>query len=425
MGRNSFNFTQSRLSDLRAVAPGKRDYYYDAKLEGLVLRKSDTGAMSFWAYKWRDGKNIRINLGRYEPDAMQIPTFDDDPLQVLGNNPGLSIEHARQLAAAVIIQITAGKDPLAAKRGTQGITLGDLFKEYLHGYAIEHCKTWKVIEECFYRYLDDWKTRPVSSIKRSEVQQLVNKLGKENGRTTANRTLELLRAVINKGKQWEFVKCDNPATGISKFKLKHRERFVYAEELPRLVEAIEAEENQEIKDYVLISLYTGARKMNVLTMRWADVDLENAVWRIPDTKNNTAQTILLTAPELEVLQRRFDNRKTFEYVFPGTGTKSPHLADPKKGWHRILKRAGIKDLHLHDLRRTLGSYMAMTGASLSVIGNALNHKDVSTTRKVYAHSAHEAERTAREVAHKKMFEKPDKTQNKVVDIEQGRKNIEF
>lgn len=70
--------------------------------------------------------------------------------------------------------------------------------------------------------------------------------------------------------------------------------------------------------------------------------------------------------------------------------KSPHLYDPKKGWKRILKRAQIANLHLHDLR-TLGSYMAMTGASLSVIGNALNHKDVSTTRKVYAHSAHEAE----------------------------------
>ncbi|MBX3151494.1 site-specific integrase [Candidatus Obscuribacterales bacterium] len=424
MGRNSFNFTQSRLSDLRAVAPGKRDYYYDAKLDGLVLRKSDTGAMSFWAYKWRDGKNIRINLGRYEPDAMQIPAFDDDPLQVLGNNPGLSIEHARQLAAAVIMQITAGKDPLAAKRGTEGITLGDLFKEYLHGYAIEHCKTWKVIEECFYRYLDHWKTRPVSSIKRSEVQLLVNKLGKENGRATANRTVELLRAVINKGKQWELVDCENPATGITKFKLKHRDRFVFAEELPRLIEAINAEENQEVKDYVLISLYTGARKTNVLTMRWADVDLDNAVWRIPDTKNDTAQTILLTGPELEILKARFENRTSFEYVFHSKNTKSPHLTDPKKGWKRILKRARIDNLHLHDLRRTLGSYMAMTGASLSVIGNALNHKDVSTTRKVYAQSAHEAERTAREVAHKKMFEKKEKKETNLAEFDQSRANSE-
>ena len=61
----------------------------------------------------------------------------------------------------------------------------------------------------------------------------------------------------------------------------------------------------------------------------------------------------------------------------GTGTKAGTSLDPKKGWHRILKAAKIKDLHLHDLRRTLGSYMAMTGASLSVIGNALKHKDVS------------------------------------------------
>ena len=70
--------------------------------------------------------------------------------------------------------------------------------------------------------------------------------------------------------------------------------------------------------------------------------------------------------------------------------------------------------------------MAMTGASLSVIDNALNHKDVSTTRKVYAHSAHEAERTAREVAHKKMFEKPEEKESKVVEMQQPRKkSVEF
>lgn len=426
MNRNKINFTKSELSRLAKSEPGRRRCYYDTNTPGLELRVTDSGTKSFSVYKWINGKNHRIVLGRFNPDAIQTPDFQKDPLSVLANNPGLSIEQARVLAVAVMMELALGNNPLAARKKKDGITLGDLFKEYLHGYAIEHCKTWKVIEECFYRYLDHWKTRPVSSIKRSEVQMLVNKLGKENGRATANRTVELLRAVINKGKQWELVNCDNPATGITKFKLKHRERFVYAEELPRLIAAIHAEENQEIKDYVLISLYTGARKMNVLTMRWADVDLDNGVWRIPDTKNDTAQTILLTGPELEILKNRFANRKSFEYVFPGR--KSPHLYDPKKGWKRILKRAQIENLHLHDLRRTLGSYMAMTGASLSVIGNALNHKDVSTTRKVYAHSAHEAERTAREVAHKKMFEKPEGKDSNVVDLDSQRKNsrsVEF
>ncbi len=423
MNRNKINFTKSELSRLAKSEPGRRRCYYDTNTPGLELRVTDSGTKSFSVYKWINGKNHRIVLGRFNPDAIQTPEFQKDPLSVLGNNPGLSIEQARVLAVAVMMELALGNNPLAARKKKDGITLGDLFKEYLHGYAIDHCKTWKVIEECFYRYLDHWKTRPVSSIKRSEVQMLVNKLGKENGRATANRTVELLRAVINKGKQWELINCDSPATGITKFKLKHRERFVYAEELPRLVAAIHAEENQEIKDYVLISLYTGARKMNVLTMRWADVDLDNGVWRIPDTKNDTAQTILLTGPELEILKTRFANRKSFEYVFPGR--KRPHLYDPKKGWHRILKRAKIENLHLHDLRRTLGSYMAMTGASLSVIGNALNHKDVSTTRKVYAHSAHEAERTAREVAHKKMFEKKEEKESKVVELHQSRKSVEF
>ena len=425
MRKNTINFTKNELAKLAPAEPGRRHCYYDSNMSGLELRVRDAGTKSLSVYKWVNGKNHRIVLGRYNSDAIQSPEFDKDPLSVLANNPGLSIEQARQLAAAVIMELTLGTNPLAARRTTSGITLGELFKEYLHGHAIDHCKTWKVIEECFYRYLDDWRTRPVQSIKRSEVQMLANKLSRENGRATANRTVELLRAIINKGKLWSLVEGDNPATGITKFKLKPRQRFVYSEELPRLIQAIDAEENQDVKDYVKISLYTGARKMNVLTMRWADVDLANAVWTIPDTKNDTPHTILLTGPELELLQRRFDNRRSFEYVFPGTGTKSRHLADPKKGWHRILKRAGIKDLHLHDLRRTLGSYMAMTGASLSVIGNALNHKDVTTTRRVYAHSAHEAERTAREVAHKRMFEKPTKIQAKVVGLDEARKTLEF
>ena len=71
-----------------------------------------------------------------------------------------------------------------------------------------------------------------------------------------------------------------------------------------------------------------------------------------------------------------------EFVFPGTG-KNGHLAEPRKGWERILKRAGIADLRIHDLRRTLGSWQAKTGASLAIIGKSLNHKHQNTTA-IYA-----------------------------------------
>ena len=57
--------------------------------------------------------------------------------------------------------------------------------------------------------------------------------------------------------------------------------------------------------------------------------------------------------------------------------------EPKKGWKRILERAGIDNLRIHDLRRTLGSWQAKTGASLAIIGKSLNHKNQNTTA-IYA-----------------------------------------
>jgi integrase len=417
MAKNKQQLSKQYIESLKPSPNMERVNYYDTKVNGLELSVTPTGIKTFSVLKWINGKTQRVGLGRYDGAAVQSPEFDRDPLCVLGNNPRLTIEQARILALATISELSSGRTPRELHRqNADEMTLGQLFEEYMEKYAKDHCKSWKVMEECFERYLGDWKNRLVGSIKRTDVQMLVNKLAKERGKTTANRSLELLRAIINKGKQWLLVSGDNPATGITRFKMKPRDRFLYEHEIPKLAAAIEAEKNEDIRDYVLISLYTGARKSNVLSMRWEHIDLDAGTWLIPDTKNNTAQTILLTDAELDILRRRHQSRKSklnFEYVFPGTGVDG-HLADPKKGWKRILKNAGIKDLHLHDLRRTLGSYMAMTGASLSVIGNALNHKDVSTTRKVYAHSAREAERTAREVAHQKMFAKH--ASERIVDI---------
>ena len=71
-----------------------------------------------------------------------------------------------------------------------------------------------------------------------------------------------------------------------------------------------------------------------------------------------------------------------EYVFPGDG-RSGHLKEPKRGWLRILKNADVGNLRIHDLRRTLGSWQAKTGASLTIIGKSLNHKSLQATA-IYA-----------------------------------------
>ncbi|WP_265588087.1 tyrosine-type recombinase/integrase [Candidatus Methylospira mobilis] len=173
-----------------------------------------------------------------------------------------------------------------------------------------------------------------------------------------------------------------------------------ADELPRFFESLGQEENTTIRDYVLMSLLTGARRTNVLEMQWQQISFERQEWRIPMTKNGTAQVIPLGPEAVDILRDRQGCCDT--WVFPSSG-KTGHLVEPKKAWARILKRANIESLRIHDLRRSLGSWQAKTGASLSVIGKSLNHKSVNTTQ-IYARLDIDPVRDSMNKATSAMFE---------------------
>lgn len=74
-----------------------------------------------------------------------------------------------------------------------------------------------------------------------------------------------------------------------------------------------------------------------------------------------------------------------------------HLVEPKRTWDRLLKQTGITNLRLHDLRRTLGSYMAMNNQSLQIIGKALGHKSTQATQ-IYARLTYDPVKAAMEQA---------------------------
>lgn len=359
---NKISFTKANIEALDLPAAGQRVTYHDTKTAGLQLRVTSNGVKTFSVYRRiKGGQPERVTLGRY---------------------PDLSIEQARRKAAEINSAIAEGKSPADAVRAAkQEMTLDDLHDEYMTRCAAFNRRPDK--PKANYRlYLSAWGKRKLSTIKHEEVDRLHKKIGRENGIVTANIALKLLHVMFNKAiNEWRIWSGDNPAHGIKKFPEQSRDRFLQADELPRFFQAVAEEPNEIIRDYVLISLLTGARRTNVLEMRWQDVNLDRAEWRIGMTKNGTPQTVTLSPEALEVLH----NRKPLEeaaFVFPGTG-KQGHLAEPKKGWARILERAGIADLRIHDLRRTLGSWQAKTGASLSIIGKSLNHKNQATTA-IYA-----------------------------------------
>jgi len=240
----------------------------------------------------------------------------------------------------------------------------------------------------------------VRKMHSERAQKTTSEDGKKvfGGKDAANRLLDRVNAVFNKAIEWGW-DGKNPAKGVKKFKTKSRERFLQPEELPKFFEALDAETNETIKDFIHISLLTGARKSNVLAMRWDEISFDRAEWRIPETKNGEALTLPLVEDGIKIL-KAIKKTNTGKYVFEGEG-RTGHLADPRKAWVRILKRAAIEDLRLHDLRRSLGSYQAILGANSYTIGKSLGHKSQAATA-IYARMNLDPVRASMEAATKMM-----------------------
>ena len=188
--------------------------------------------------------------------------------------------------------------------------------------------------------------------------------------------------MFNRAKSdWDW-RGDNPAAGVRPFKERKRERFLQGE-TSSFFESLAKELNETIRDYVLVSLLTGARRANVQEMRWKEISWSRATWSVPahQAKGGEALDIALSPVVVRILENRRE-ASINEWVFPGRG-RTGHLVEPKSAWKRILKRAGLHDLRLHDLRRTLGSWQAATGASLPIIGKTLGHKNLAATQ-IYA-----------------------------------------
>jgi integrase len=351
-------FTPDRIAKLPRPAKG-RIYYRDTITPGLAVLVTTAGPVAYYLSRKVDGRHVRYRLGGID----ELPLSD-----------------ARKLAAEKINAQARGVDiqaERAAKRGE--ITLGELFAYYLERHAKPHKKTWADDEKQFNRYLDSWKNHKLSSIHRADVQALHTRLGDKHGPYAANRLRSLLHTLFAKAALDFGFEKPNPVQGVKKFREHTRERFIQVDELPKFWAALEAEPSEVCRDFFKVALLTGARRSNVLEMSWAHVHLDRGTWTIPDTKSGDQMTVALVPAVVDVLRGRLgSNPAGTPWVFPGH-VRGQHLKDPTKNWHAILERAGLSDLRIHDLRRTLGSWQAAGGSSLQIIGKSLGHKLASTT----------------------------------------------
>lgn len=413
MSTQKLNFSKSTLSAL-VPPPSGRAYYRDERTRGLLLDVYANGTKSFQIYRKVEGKPTRITLGRFNPalpDSREIPN-GANPLELVGNSPDLNVRMARKLADAVNASLDVGINPsrdarMARLARSNELTLRQAFDLYYNDYLVpQGKKTAEDMRNDFARYLGkvppgqkkprgkekaksqgsvDWEDRKLSSITQADVRQLMIQLQEGVGSRTANKTFVLLRSLFNKIIEWGHYSGETPCANVEKFKERSRERFVTGDEVPRFIAELNKVPQQAFKDFVFLSLFTGARRANVLAMRWQDIDFDSGLWTVPEefSKNGTPLTISITSNARSLLERRRkEQSSTSPYVFPAD-SKSGHMTAPNKRWKKLLQDAKVVDLRLHDLRRSLGSWAAMTGASLPVIGRALGHKSVQATM-VYA-----------------------------------------
>lgn len=355
-----FPFTVDRLA--RLTAEPKRRYVYDERVQGLALSITPTGAKSFYCYRWCNGKPERVRLGAF---------------------PGMTIDQARRAGAEVNASIARGQSPQQEKRQARGeLSLGDLWTWWLESHAKVHKRPRSVEEDerNWARHLFDWKSRKLSDITRADVKALHAAIGKRAGPYAANRAAALLSTLFNAAITDHDFAGANPCYKLKRFPERSRERFIDAAEFPKFVAALEAEPHETLRDCIWMLLLTGQRKSTVQAMAWADVDLHAALWRAPGEfqKNGEALTVPLPPKALVILNQRQHLAAKSPYVFPGRLAGSC-LQEIKGAWARILARAGMADLRLHDLRRTLGSWQVRIGSSMPVIGRSLGHKSLQAT----------------------------------------------
>jgi len=414
-----------KVKDIKAAKhPGNgnaRHILWDDDPKGLGLRVYPSGRKTFVVW-YRDHAGA-------------------DRLATLGDWGTFTLDQARDAARTMLREAETGADPLSVKRAAKAApTFADLATEYESRHAANK-RTGAEDMRRIRKHLGTWASRKLASFTREDVAQLVERIARtpperagtakrKAGRPArptrtgtpyeANRTLALVRKMFALAEAWALVPAGwpNPARGIAPQREVARDRWVGADELPRLAEAIDAEVSPYVRGALWLFVLTGCRKTELLSARWADLGRTRKVLHLPMTKTGRPHDIQLSAAALEILDNlpRDDGSP---FIFPGRTADKP-MAGFRMAWDRVRTAAGVADVRLHDLRRTVGSWLVQAGASLHLVGRVLNHTNTATSAR-YARFAVDQPREALEAHATRILGAAGKLPTaEVTDIEKAR-----
>ena len=361
--------TSSVIRTLPTPASGNK-VYYDSEVAGFGLRVTANDARSFVM-------NYRTVAGR-------------ERRKTIGGWPDWTATDARKEAQRLRRVIDAGGDPLAE---VEAIRLAPTMNDLCDRFEEEHLPRKRPGTAADYRRILRNHIRPhfgnhakVADVAFTDVDSLHRKISKAGSPRRANTVVAVLSKMFSLAIKWQM-RDSNPARGVEKNGEVKRARYMIGDELARLSKALAAHPDRQAADIIRMLLLTGARRGEVLSMRWADVDLTAGVWSKPAsrTKQKANHIIPLSAPARQLLSEiaAQQNSQAHLPVFPGEGNAG-HIVEIKRAWRSICKAAGIKGLRVHDLRHSFASQLASSGSSLPLIGALLGHSSPATTSSIRA-----------------------------------------
>ena len=350
----------------------------DSEVSGFGARITANGARSYvLRYTTRSGRERVYTIG----DAAVWRTTE-----------------AREKARELRREVEDGGDPLGAIEAERA---APTMLELIERFRAEHLPKKRPATVKDYECLLRLHIEPhfgahtkVADVRFEDIDALHRRITKAGSPYQANRTITVVAKMFALAVRWRM-RESNPAKGIERNKEYHRRRYLSGDELVRLTKALAEYSERQAADAIRLLLLTGARKGEVLSMRWEDV--ADGIWSKPpsSTKQREHHQVPLSAPALQLLAAiRKRQQPRAEFVFPSDGACG-HLVELKTSWRQIIRTARVEGLRVHDLRHSYASQLVSGGASLPLIGALLGHSNPLTTAR-YAHLFNDPLRQATE-----------------------------
>ena len=348
--------------------------HYDDAVAGFGIRLTAKGAKSFiFNYRVKgSGRERRYTIG----------SFGD-----------WSTAGARDKAKQLRRTVDDGGDPVGdVEAEREAPTVGDLIARF----EAEHLPRRRPGTARGYQGSLDKYIRPalgnikVADVTFADIDGLHRKVTKVAGPYAGNRAHAVLSIMFKLAVRWGM-RDSSPTKGVERNDESARERYLSGDELARLLDVLAKHPEKQAADMVRLLLLTGARKGEVMAMRWDQLDLTAGLWTKPasTTKQKKNHTAPLSAPARQLLA---EIEHTSEWVFPSYG-ESGHVVGINKAWEAMLRKAAISNFRIHDLRHSFASQLVSGGASLPLIGALLGHARPGTTHR-YAHLFQDPQRAA-------------------------------